>query len=348
MTEPGTVYCPFYEVTVKMSSEALNRLGAFPVFLLESVEKGVAPAVTASATMLNDSTVQETLFELLEYGLLEKTDGRLVLSELGGTYLRLRRMLAAFDEQNETRFAVNTFTGQLEDVSDPEWFSNTERPADAPVLRQNVSKLIVSGGDLPNTADYLFAHIDTARFGITEEDRKYVSFRLSPKEPLFYVPYNVRGDALLIETEPVRGIPVRVPAAKLSYTITHRDVEGLSDRERIALKTLGMRTGLLSDDGQYLLALLKKLDELNAQPNEAFFELWNTQKLEPLPEHGRALPPRSDMEIPLPERAVFREKTAAKDGTIRLYRMERFFLRRYITFDALIQTQMKEVQLADG
>lgn len=263
------IYCPFFEVSVSVRSEIIERIGSFPMFILQALfnEDGTMEPRKQlhriiDSTKIQSSTVLETMGELADDGLLKSLgNDEYSLSESGAKYVRIARYLESFSDNFKKRIAVNAFTGMLESVKNEAWFSKKSYPDDSYVLKRNTNRLMIQNPNFSNVKDFLKDEIDLSQLSISEDDYKYIVFDLKPEKEPFFVPYVVLPQAILsgdeCESHPISLI---IPVEEVHRTATHKKIEENKSLLPALLHIAQTRPSFLSDAGNDLVRIAQKLE----------------------------------------------------------------------------------------
>lgn len=258
------VYCPFYEVTVSIWSDLIDKLGDFPMFILTSLaEHSNNLEKIITATNLNPSTVDDTVRELRENGLLDINEkNRIVYTKLGITYLKVYNYLKAFPKTNSSKIAVNLFTGMLENIHDnTNYASNTPKDNTLPC---KISELLIKNHNFSNIKEFMKDKIDLLQFSISDDDYEYINFDLKPKQR-FYVPYVITKDSILSKDKGENEIMLIVPIEKVTHILTHKEVDANKDIIGKLIDVANFNESLLSEDGMQLVYIQRKISELSGK-----------------------------------------------------------------------------------
>lgn len=332
------VYCPFYEVSVSVSSEMIDKLGLFPVFVLTSLSDAANTVEKITeATNLNPSTVIDTIDELIESGLLErKKDYRICHTELGNTYLRIYKFLECSKTIN-SRFAVNAFTGMLETVKNQNFEALANSKEGSAVLPCKVSRSVIKNHNYSNIKEFMKDKIDLSEISFCENDYQYISFDLKPKM-YFYVPYSITDEAVVSEGEYEYRVKLCVPIEKVRRNVSHEELEANRNIIKQIVDIEMFDKELLSDKAIRLLKLLKKTKTLSAQKNE-FYDCYIGKKLNYQPCTNSDIGGVNMKVITLTKRKQKKREAAVKNGFILTPDIEELKMYRIISFNSLKQLE---------
>ncbi len=333
------LYCPFYEVSVSVSSEMINRLGIFPVFVLASLSDtaNTVEKIT-EATNLDPSTVTDTVEELIENGLLErKIDDRICHTDLGNIYLRIYKFLEHSKAIN-SRFAVNAFTGMLETVKNRNFEDLSEPEDKSKILCKKVSKLLIKNHNYSNVKEFMKDKIDLSEISFSEDDYQYIIFDLKPKGGTFYVPYAVTNETVVSEGEEEGNIKLCIPIEKVSYNVSHVELESNRDIIRQIIDISMVDKEMLSDKALRLLKLLKRTEELSAQKPE-FYDCYIGKKLNYQPCTNKEIGRDTTWSITLTKRKQKKREANVQNGFILIPVIEELKMYRIISFNSLKQLE---------
>ena len=258
------VYCPFYEVTVSIWSDMIDKLGDFPMFILTSLAKpsnNIEKIITA--TNLNQHTVDDTIDELINSGLLiKKAENRIVHTDLGITYLMIDRYLKAFSKTKSSRVAVNLFTGMLETINDNTIYDSNIPKND--MLPCKISELLIKNHNFSNIKELMKDKVDLSQFAISNNDYEYINFDLKPKQR-FYIPYVITKESILSKDDGEHQIKLIVPIEKVTHTLTHKKMDANKSIISKLMDVASFDENLLSYDGMQLVYIQRKILELSGK-----------------------------------------------------------------------------------
>ncbi len=335
------VYCPFYEVDVKIWSEMIEKLGTFPMFVLTSLSdlKNTVDKIITS-TNLNPSNVIDTVEELIENGLLQKSNNneQYIFTHLGKTYLKINRYLEEFSHTKKSRIAVNAFTGLIEGVSNESFYSITTKP-DGQILPIKVSKLLVKNHNFANIKDFMKDRIDLSDFQISDNDYEYINFDLKPKQ-IFYVPYIVSKESFSLIQSGEHQIILRTPIEKVKRIVSHNETECYKDIMKQVMDISIANDELLSDQGKLLIYISKKIEELNSKAAD-YYNCYTGEKIYYQPNFEKF----KDIDSKFPAISLSRiyrkqcKPSNLNNGFIVTYDVEHLVIENVISFDSLIQME---------
>lgn len=271
------VLCPFYVVTIDIKSDLTERLGVFPLFLLESLS---VPENTlkkiACATNLSISTIIDTIESLINNKLIVRNNTKgYNLTELGNTYLKINRYISSFKNNSQRKYAVNGFTGRLEDV---EFMVNEPNPSDAVMLPVKASRLLMKNPDYSNVREYMKNKVHIDNFSITDNDYKYLKFFIKP-EKLFYVPYEIPEKSYDGDPGENNLISLQVPVEEIKLSWSHTDIETHTNIISYIAAIYNSNPDFLSDSGKTLAEIFKKICEFDKTGNIKYMDCYSGTKL---------------------------------------------------------------------
>lgn len=281
----NVIYCPFYEVDVKIWSEMIDRIGQFPLYILVSYDNAdITLDKLVAATNLKPSVVIDTIEELLSNGLLWQNIAgydACKLTRLGKTYLQIYRYIKEFDSTPKLKVGLNAFTGLLENINDDSFFCNTQRP-NTDVLPIKVSKLLVKNHNFANIKEFMRDKLDFPQINISNDDYEYINFNMRPKH-IFYVPYVVTENSFVVSESTENQIRLIVPIEKVKKIVSHVEIEKYREISEKIFDIALINEDLLSNEGKKMVAIMTKIKELNSAP-EDYYNCYSGKKIPYNPE----------------------------------------------------------------
>ena len=281
----NVIYCPFYQVDVKIWSEMIDRIGQFPLYILISYSnEDITLDKLVAATNLKPSTIIDTIDELLSSGLLQQTAAgydACKLTRLGKTYLQVYRYIQEFDSSPKSKVGLNAFTGLLENINNENFYCNIQRP-DAEVLPIRVSKLLVRNHNFSNIKEFMRDRLDFSEVNISNDDYEYINFSMRPNR-IFYVPYIVTENSFVASESSENQIRLIVPIEKVKKIVSHVEIEKYHEISEKIFDIAQINEDLLSNEGKKLVAIMEKIKELKLAP-EDYYNCYSGRKIPYNPE----------------------------------------------------------------
>jgi predicted transcriptional regulator len=281
----NVVYCPFYEVDVKIWSEMIDKIGQFPLYLLISYSnEDITLDKLVAATNLKPSVVIDTIEYLISNGLLRQTAlgyNACRLTGLGKTYLQVYRYIQEFDSTPKLKVGLNAFTGLLENIKNEDFFSNNQKPS-TDTLPIRVSKLLVRNHNFSNVKEFMRDKLDFPEVNISNDDYEYVNFNMRPNR-IFYVPYVITENSFAVTENNENHIDLIVPIEKVKKFVSHIEIDKYGEMADKIWSIAHVDADLISDKGNKLVTIMKKINELNSTP-EDYYNCYSGKKIPYNPE----------------------------------------------------------------
>lgn len=338
------IYCPFLEVDVIIGSDLLEKIGSFSLFLISSVAKGISLETISAGTGLELSNVIETARELTESGLMSYNDhnDRYTLTDLGITYGKIKRFIDFNSKESEKRYAVNCFTGRLEDVNNTEFFDYHLKEINQEItLPQKISRILLKSPNYENVKEYMKSKINISNISITNDDYDYIYYTLKDKHNLFYVPYIVLPESYTIDSDDLSKLILKIPVSIVRTHYQNKKVEQYKDALDKLNNIFESWPELLSEEAHKLLNSNQLINKWNSEAKEIYMDCYSGSRLRfEICDQEITLHERDKFVLNLSERSTVKEgsvKFGTNPDDYRVFEQKKIRITREIGFSNLRQ-----------